>query len=290
VGKGIGKKILISMSWIWIGGCTLLFSWETACAGDARDLLNRHSFAIGIDVSYLDNEEEGVGDRSGPEWDGWMYGLVAGYTYHNHVMMEASLDYSMGDLDYDGALRTFSPSGEVLVEPSKKEADSEVLECRGLLGYDFIFRDKHVVTPFLGLGYRYWSEDRSGRGGFEREVEYWYSPLGIRTCSPLSGKWTWGATLEYDHFWDGKVDSDLSGMPTFHFDSGYGTRFSLRFGRALSERVALSLEPYVTYWDIDESDVELFAIPSGSDEFAVFPSIEPDNDTSTFGLRMRLEF
>jgi hypothetical protein len=58
----------------------------------------------------------------------------------------------------------------------------------------------------------------------------------------------------------------------------------------LSERVALSVEPYVTYRDIDESDVELFAIPSGSDEFAVFPSIEPDNDTSTFGLRMRLEF
>ena len=41
-----------------------------------------------------------------------------------------------------------------------------------------------------------------GYGGVEREIKYWYSPLGLKTYSQLSDNWTWGMSVEYDLFLD----------------------------------------------------------------------------------------
>ncbi|MDY6952350.1 MAG: autotransporter domain-containing protein [Thermodesulfobacteriota bacterium] len=271
----------------------LLFSWKMASAGDGGDIVPRHAFAIGVGVSHFDNEEKAEdAERGGPEWDGWMYGVAGHYTYHNDIMIHTSLHVSAGDLDYRGGTTRLFPGGQTVQEPAEKDADSNTVECRGLLGYDFPFRERHLITPFLGIGYRYWREDRGGVGGYEREVAYWYCPIGLRTYSPLSDAWIWGMKAEYDLFLDGEVDSDISRMPSFHYDSGYGMRFSLCFRRELTKHMALLLEPYVTYWDMDESDVELFALPGGSDgePYTVFPFIEPDNHTTTCGLWISLEF
>ncbi|MDY6989302.1 MAG: autotransporter outer membrane beta-barrel domain-containing protein [Thermodesulfobacteriota bacterium] len=280
---GIKKRVKILTIWILIGGA-FLFPWQTACAGETTPLVERHTFAIGVDVSHFDNEEPNVRPGIDVEHEGSMYGVVGEYAYHNEIMMSASLDYSTGDPDYDG----YTQFGV----PMKADVDAVVVECRGLIGYDYVLGRNHVVTPFVGVGYRYWENDLKGDRGLTKEVEYWYSPVGIKTYSPLSGKWTWGASLEYDVFWDGEADTDVSGMPTFHFDSGYGARLSLRFGRELTANVALFFEPYITYWDIDESDVELYAIPAGTgpNQYMVLGSIEPDNETATYGLRVRLEF
>jgi len=256
-------------------------------------MVPRHAFALGVGVSHFDNEENAQGaERGGPEWDGWMYGVAGHYTYHHDIMISASVHFSAGDLDYTGGTTRLFPGGETEREPAKKDADSNTVECRGLLGYDFSFRGKHVITPFLGMGYRYWKEERGGVGGYEREVAYWYCPIGIRTYSPLSDGWMWGVNLEYDLFLDGKVDSDISGMPAFHYDSGYGARCSLCFTRQLTKKMALCIEPYITYWDMDESDAELFVLPGGSDaeQYTVFPFIEPENNTTTYGLWISLEF
>jgi hypothetical protein len=287
VGRGIKKRIEILTIWILIGG-GLLFPWQTACAEETSPLVKRHTFAIGIDVSHFDNEEPDWGPGLDIEIEGFMYGVVGEYTYHNDIMVSASLDYSTGDLDYDGHRGGLTTP----FQPIKTDVDAAIVESRGLIGYDYVFGKNHVVTPFLGVGYWYWDSDLKGQGGYGKEVEYWYSPIGVRTHSPLSGKWTWGINLEYDLFWDGEVDTDIAGMPTFHLDSGHGVRFSLRFGRQLTEKVALSFEPYIAYWDIDESDEELRAIPAGTgpDRYAVVSYIEPDNETTTYGLRVRLEF
>jgi hypothetical protein len=110
-----------------------------------------------------------------------MYGAIGSYTCHDEIMFHTSLEYTQGVIDYDGA----TPDGTSL----KEDADDWIFEWRGLVGYDFT-PSGHLITPFLGVGYRYWNDEIDGPSGYEREITYWYSPIGIETISPLSGAWT----------------------------------------------------------------------------------------------------
>jgi len=260
-----------------------MFSAGLASGKEDDSIVHRHTFEIGLGVTFLGYEED-VEDLS-MEIDGFMHGVVGSYTYHNKIMFSASVEYSIGDLYYDGQLQ--------IGPPILTDTEDWKVECRGLFGYDVI-RGSHVLTPFLGIGYRYWNDDIQGYGGYERETEYWYSPIGLKTCSPLSDNWTWGISLEYDLFWDGKNNTGTAGIPEFDDlpeldqDSGYGARFSLRFSSQLNKHCSLSIEPYIMYWNIDESDIVVaYEAPWP------FPSVyaqEPDNETTSYGLRVSVEF
>lgn len=269
-----GKSLLISIC-LW-------FSSAAAFGQEATTpFVPIHAIEIGLNLSYFDYEEQDFDVK----WDGFMYGLIGSYTYHNEIMFRTSLEYTRGDINYDGATQGGTPV--------KEDADDSVLEWRGLLGYDFSFNG-HLITPFFGIGYRYWNDDIEGSYAYEREVEYWYSPIGIETVSPLSGPWTWGIAAEYDFFLGGTVKSHWSDVfPGFNspevdqnWGDGYGLKFSLRFKRAFANSSALSIEPYISYWDIDESDIgtlTLYGIPAAH-------LIEPDNETLTYGIRIGWQF
>ena len=272
------KEVLKSCLYIAI---CFLFSSSLASAENTGETVCKHAFDIGLGVSHLDYDEDSIDvEIAGP-----MYALVGSYTYHNKIMMHASLEYSRGDLDYDG----FTQAGE----PAENDTQDWIIECRGLIGYDYLLWENHVATPFFGVGYRYWSDDIKGPGGLERNIEYWYSPLGVRTHSPLSDNWTWGMSLEYDFFWFGKVRSHTRlPDPEVTQDSGYGVRFSLRLRREFANDCALSIEPYVRYWQVDESEESFFDLP-GSDpeeEINFIRTVEPENETTSYGLRIIYEF
>jgi len=275
VNKALRNCLLISIC--------LLFSSVAAFGQETKPLVPMHAFEIGLNLGYLDYEEDF--SNIDPEWDGFMYGVIGSYTYHNMIMFHTSLEYTQGDIDYDGATQDGTPLSE--------DADDWIIEWRGLVGYDFT-SNGHLITPFLGVGYRYWNDEVEGPAGYEREVEYWYSPIGIETVSPLSGAWTWGIAAEYDLFWSGTVKSHWSDIlagfndPEVDQDSGdgYGLRFSLRFNRAFANSSALSIEPYISYWDIDKSDLEIltfYGIPLAY-------VLEPENETLTYGLRIGWQF
>lgn len=282
------KSTKVACGFLFIGLC-LLASFSIACAGGSESILPKHTFEIGMGATRLDYKEE-----KGPdiEIDGPLYGMVGRYTYHNKVMMNVSLEYAFGDLDYDGVFRIIladASSSATIDTPGRTDTEDWKVECRGLIGYDFVLTGNHVVTPFFGIGYRYWNDFIKGRGGYEREIEYWYSPIGVTTCSPLSENWTWGTSLEYDLFWEGTSGVDAETFPDLHQDSGYGIRFSLQFNRQFSDRYALSLEPFITYWKIDKSDSETYmALFSGGTQ--VLTVHEPENTTTSYGLRIGLKF
>lgn len=273
VGRRIERTIEVLTIWMLICTC-YLFLCCTAFAEEKKAIVPEHTFALGFGVSNFDyHEDPRIGDV---EIGGLMWGVVGRYTYHNDVMINASVECSTGDLDYEGH---WMISGT----PSKTDVDSRIVECRGLIGYDCMFKGKHVLTPFLGIGYRYWNDELKGSGGFEREVRYWYSPIGIRTHSLLSDNWTWGMRLEYDLFWDGEADYYIPHNPTHNLDSGHGARFSLRLGGPLTKNADLSFEPYVTYWHIDKTDLEAWP------ERGMWVN-EPNNETISYGLRVSVEF
>ena len=65
-------------------------------------------------------------------------------------------------------------------------------------------------------------------------------------------------------------------------DSGYGLRLSFSF----RNRDGLYIQPYASYWEIDRSDLATltqFGIPVGY-------AYEPENDTTTYGIRVGWKF
>ena len=258
-----------------------LFCSSVAIAEGAESILPRHAFDIGLGVAYLDYDEDSIDvEIAGP-----MFDVVGSYTYHNGIMMNASLEYSRGDLEYNG--ETYSGI------PVETDTQDWKVECRCLIGCDFLFRENHIVTPFLGLGYRYWNDEVEGAGGYGREIEYWYSPIGLKTHSHVSGNWTWGMTLEYDLFWYGKVKTGRIGFPNPELDQegGYGVRFSCRLRRQLTNDRALSVEPHIRYWRIEESERAYFSVPGPEPgDILVAGFVEPENETTSYGLRIIYEF
>jgi len=248
-----------------------------------ESLLSPHQFKLSFETAHFDYQE---GDQIKEE--GFLFGLKGDYRYHrrNRLMVGLSLEYLIGDLDYEGK----SWGGT----PVKADLDEWRLECRALVGYDHLFQGKQLLTPFLGFDYRYWEDALLGKGGYGREVEYWYLPLGIRMVNPVSGKWSLSIEAEYDLFWKGKVKSRLSEVsPALNdpevnqgFGEGYGLRLSFPLEKMLGGRYFLSLAPYFCYWSIEESDREILrssGVPVGS-------VYEPKNKTIDYGFNFGIGF
>jgi hypothetical protein len=241
-----------------------------------------HTVELGIETQYFDYHEKGV------TIDGPLYGVYGAYTYHGEkgLMASASLALSYGELDYDG--RTWDGS------PADTDTDDRLVDLRILAGSDWRVREDVAVTPFLGLGYWYWNNDIRGSGGYERETTYWYAPMGVQTVGPVFETWQWGVWLEYDLFLGGTVKSHLSDARSGFNDpevdlelgDGYGVRCSVWVAGKVGEGLALKLEPFLTYWNIDESDTAKLKL-NGSTVGYVY---EPGNDTTACGLRLTVAF
>ena len=103
-----------------------------------------------------------------------------------------------------------------------------------------------------------------------------------------------GISAEYDLFLAGKVKSHLSDVhPSLNdpendqdFGEGYGIKVSLKIDKKFSRDYGLSIEPYITYWDIDKSDTSTLTF----DGIPIGYGFEPANETIAYGLRLNISF
>ncbi|HOG11319.1 MAG TPA: autotransporter outer membrane beta-barrel domain-containing protein [Smithella sp.] len=246
-----------------------------------KSATGRHVWKIGPEFSSIKYEEPGVMKEKG-----MMYGVGAAYSYHNGVMFGADIKYSYGQVDYES-----NGSGTI------NDIDDNMLEIRGVGGYDFKMSSSFVLTPFFGFGYRYLRDDTSGRTsttgarGYLRESNYYYSPLGLTASKDFNNGWTIGLTLEYDIFWKGVQKSYLrDANPGFNNlendqSSGHGMRGSLLISKKIA-KISFALEPYIKYWDIGKSDNKLITfngVPWGI-------GWEPENNSTEVGVKFRVIF
>jgi hypothetical protein len=169
-------------------------------------------------------------------------------------------------------------------------------ETRGLLGYDF-HHGPVVITPYIGFGYRYLNDDSEGTVtttgalGYERESNYYYSPIGLELLIPLQNRWYMGLTGEYDLFWSGKQESKLSGaIPGLSDlendqDDGHGARASISFQKRF-DRLTLNLTAFLRYWWVDNSEIA----PLTFSGVLVGYGLEPENETYEAGVRISMFF
>jgi hypothetical protein len=142
------------------------------------------------------------------------------------------------------------------------------------------------LTPYFGLGYRYLSDEASkDPAGYDRESNYFYSPLGLELTTKLSNGWSIGATVEHDIFWFGKQINHFSDMDiTNDQTEGYGIRGSIKLCKEM-EKVNLVIEPFVRYWDISKSEESTVVLPG-----AIMAFWEPDNTSTEYGVNVAVEF
>ena len=280
-----------------------------------RDL-RRVTWEAGPELYYFKYKEAGF-----MEEEGTFYGAHVGFTLRNWLpnspeqsseamdiafykwMLRGEGRFALGEVDYDGGIGS--------TPLTINNLDDRTFGVRLLTGPDFV-TENTIFTLFTGIGYRYLHDDLRtssvdiagplfGGGGYERESQYLYLPLGAQMTSQLGGGWFWGASAELDILiWGNQrshipiilveEDPDNPGtlipvVPAEGWDftdnyqpRGYGLRGSVRLEKK-GDTIDLIIEPFVRYWDINESDLD-FSITG----------LEPTNSTLEAGVRVMLGF
>jgi hypothetical protein len=206
--------------------------------------LKKHIFELRPEISYTVYKEPGFKER------GIMYGIVGSYAYHNKLMLKVEGKGSWGHVDYLNSAE-INNIGDYMVE------------FRSLGGYDFSIFKGLIVTPYTGIGYRYLNDGMHKKysRGYERELNYIYSPIGIALITNFKNNWAIGEIIEYDYFWWGKQKSHLSDVDPGYDDisnhqrKGYGSRVSITLQKK-GKKVDFEIGPSIKHWNIRKSEIE----------------------------------
>jgi len=237
---------------------------------------------LGAGGVYFNYEEPGLMKEKGA-----MAGVHGSFTAHvppGQIMLRTEAEYLGGQLTYDGSYSDGTPL--------TAKSNDFLVSLRGMVGRDFIY-DNYAVTPFIGIGWRYWNDKVQDSGGYERRIQYIYSPIGVRWEIVPDDSWRFGFVAEYDFLWQGNVKSFLSDVGSAYSDienkqqmaSGYGIRFS-NYYEILLTSWSVKLEPFIRYWSFRDSESTLSYVEGeGTLEF-----YEPENSTFTAGLEISAGF
>ena len=261
------KRIALAICFLFVGMGVAL----------AEVVIPTHSWDLGTEISHIKYEEPGVMKEKG-----MMYGIVGSYTYRNRLMLRADGKWSWGEVDYEN-------SGTM------EDIDDYIMEIRGLIGWDYPILEATILTPYIGFGYRYLNDDfagttSTGAQGYEREANYYYSPIGIETITALENGWSLGLNLEYDLFCKGLQKSHLEdltsdlGTAENKQEKGYGIRGSVKLQKE-TEGVDLIIEPYIKYWNIKKSNET--PLTYLGEPYVLY---EPKNNSTEIGCKLAIRF
>ena len=235
--------------------------------------LPESKWKIGFEVYQFNYEEPDV-----MEEDGVMRGICLSYVNRDKWMSKVEFRYSSGQVDYKN-------SGTI------DDINDYTYELRFMGGYDYSIFSKSTLTPYFGIAYRYLNDDMGGEisstgaAGYERESNYFYSPIGIEFTTPLGSSWSFGTVIEYELFWWGKQISHLSDVdpgfsdPENYQKVGYGARGSIMLERK-GKNINLAIEPFIRYWNIGKSKKDDIYYNGAYWGYAY----EPKNNTTEIGI------
>ncbi len=257
-----------------------VFAIETTQTDKKISLQTEDGIEIGLQTYWYKYKEEVDGNFFMSN-TGQKYGLSLTGT---KSMTENT--YIIGDIRFaTGDVKYKNDSGTAGYVPDY------MYEARLLLGVEKEF-DNFLLSPFIGLGYRYLYNDLRdlGSGGYRRESQYTYVPIGMTHRFRLNRKARLSTTLEYDYFVKGKQTSYLSdigpayasvfGDPVNDQNHGYGLRFSTSH-----EEEHWSIGLFFHYWRIGDSEVNYYSAPP-----LLYSIIEPKNETKEIGLQVKYRF
>jgi len=247
--------------------------------GEGKHYLGRTQLELGGEYTSFKFEEHDEDGANIMTEKGCLAGLRAALIHRSPLYWRINGSYRRGNLEYDGATQAGTP---VVTDTSDTLFDVEAV-----LGTDLAADDPNTVIAFYsGLGFRRWENEITGPGGYPRRTDYLYLPVGLEFDGPLGRRGWWGLRGQLDLLVRGMVRSDFSeispelGEIKNTQSSGYGIRASFFVHLRVGRSSALSIEPFMQYWQIDASDVVTLADGSGL--------YEPANSTTVYGIAVSL--
>ena len=225
---------------------------------------------------------------------GWLPGLYIEGAYRGEdipAFGRLLLEFSNDKTKYDGSTRDGSPV--------KDNTRNLFLTLEWDFGYTFenVWKSNVDLTPYSGLGYRFW--DRGLQGGFPFNEEYsWnYLPLGLRADYSITRQWSIALDLSARLMFNGeiKIDKVLFESAGQFFvirdveldlgnKVGYKIQAPIRF--EISKKTAFVINPWYERSAIGKSNV--FVLEQTATSFkGVF---EPSSDTNQYGIHLLFRF
>jgi hypothetical protein len=247
---------------------------EATSRGTARERTNWNVDYMYGSISY---SEPGLMRDSGS-----MNGFAAAYTFtfaDNPTLFRIEGEYMYGYLSYDGSTWDGTP----ISSPTQ----DNLANVRALMGFQGLISSHFNLIPIFGLGARYLNDYTQGAGGYEREITYFYAPVGLSARVAINDRWKASVSGEYDTFISGTVVSHLGdsnpaySTVTNNQSSGYGYRVAMGLERSF-DTWSLRAQPYVQYWNIQQSDIQ----PLTKTQVVY----EPTNDSTMYGFDIALIF
>jgi len=213
-------------------------------------------------------------------------GGIATQTFEHGIFLTGDARFTYGQNTYVGS---GTHDGE----------DDFVWDVRGLVGKDFVIGDesglaggRFTIAPYVGVGYRNLFNDgrgltSTGAAGYRRMSEYLYLPVGVTPRFRLDAETRLASNLEFDYILRGTQTSYLSDFTPIYPDientqhGGYGLR-----GDLMLEKANWSIGPYVQYWNVPQSSIDVFYDTLGGGH----AGDEPHNYTLEYGLRGTYRF
>ena len=235
----------------------------------AATLPNNHQYSLGLELFHYKYRESGVMESKGP-----LYGLNGAYnfTFAKDFFFQPDFRFAYGRTHYKS-----NGTGSLKNEPNW------LFETRLIFGKRFKLGATTQLDPFLGLGYRFKSDDTEGKLtttghiGYYRRSQYLYIPLGITLHQQLNCNWSLAPTAEFDWFLLGRQRSDPLGITLHHKQKkGFGLKGDLMLTHKFTKS-SLSFGPFVNYWRVKDSKIAL-------------GFYEPRNKTIEAGIKVKYHF
>ena len=283
------KKSLV----IALFGCSTIALAQTT----PDDLKTKSKNEIGLTLSSYKYTEPNLTDFSGTSMSVTMKAMNVGIEYLGTLALTDDW-YLLGEADYNNGQVNYTGSGTINSIPQF------YYNFKGAVGHDFAF-DNFVLSPYLGVGYRFLSQSgggmtsSSGSGFYDRQSTYNYIPIGIIHRMGINdSKATLVTTLEYDYLISGNQYSGLSsangtkngvtyaGIPNINNtqNSGYGVNLSVMY-----KEDSWGVGPYLKYWNISQSDTVYGNFTKNGVAYrgGVY---EPANNTMEYGVKAIYRF
>jgi hypothetical protein len=218
--------------------------------------------------------------------EGFLNGIFMDWTAYSAEeawMVSVEAEASTGKLHYVG--------GYIGGQSVEGNTEDYLLGVRALVGRGMHSGDL-LLTPYSGIGFRYWNDRIGVPGGYTREISQAYIPFGLRIDQPFGQVWRYGCAAELDILAFGTVQSHLSQVSSSYIDAynvqgfakGIGGRVSFYAERAMDDYV-IGVEPFFRYWQFDNSRKDSMMI-GGTRRYLH----EPNNEFFISGIRAYMRF
>jgi hypothetical protein len=239
-----------------------------ASANPIYDTLNSLQFGLtGTQTNYAENITGGSPSDVEHGFTPGFHAAVSGtpaIPFVGHLYTRLSYDQSEGNINYSwGQVRTLD--------------SAHFYNIGAEVGKPFFFGRDMAVIPYVDGGYRNWSRNMQGVGGYNEVYQNEYAGLGVRSYYALSNRFVLGANLNVNLVTGGSVDAYINQMDV-----------NAPFGDSASESIGLSanyrLNPALgLYADADYSHLDYTGGPAFVDGTPV-DAYEPSSQTNQFSV------